>query len=109
MPLSRGDNTALTNGGDDSPPSRDSAPGSDRRSSAMDDIRHRDLSEIPESEMTAEERRELKRRFEEFVGLVRRPAVAGSPGQAPSPKQPQRWDPATMGQRGAQPRHGRHA
>jgi hypothetical protein len=67
----------------------------------MDDIRHRDLSEIPESEMTAEERHELKRRFEEFVGLVRRPAVAGSLGKAPNQKQTQRWDPASMGKRGA--------
>src|SRR3546814_11773002 len=101
MPLSRGDNTALTNWGDDSPRSRDSAPGSDRRSSAMDDIRHRDLSEIPESEMAAEERRELKRRCEEFVGLVRRPADGGSLGEAPSPQQPQRWDPAPQGRPGA--------
>lgn len=66
----------------------------------MDDIRHRDLSEIPESEMTVEERQELKRRFEEFVGLVRRPAVAGSLGKAPSQKATKRWDPATMGRRG---------
>lgn len=65
----------------------------------MDDIRHRDLSEIPESEMTVEERRELKRRFEEFVGLVRRPSVAGSLGKAPGQKSTQRWDPATMGKR----------
>lgn len=66
----------------------------------MDDIRHRDLSEIPESEMTDEERHELRRRFEEFVGLVRRPAVAGSLGKTPSQKETRRWDPATMGRRG---------
>jgi hypothetical protein len=66
---------------------------------AMDDIRHRDLSAIPESEMTLEERRELKRRFEEFVGLMSRPSVAGSMGKAPSQKQTRRWDPATMGKR----------
>ena len=70
----------------------------------MDDIKHRDLSEIPESEMTAEERRELKRRFDEFVGLVRRPAVAGSLGKSPSQKQTKQWDPATMGKRGARRR-----
>lgn len=70
----------------------------------MDDIKHRDLSAIPEDEMTAEERRELKRRFDEFVGLVRRPAVAGSLGRAPSQKQTTRWDPATMGKRGAKRR-----
>ena len=67
----------------------------------MDDIMHRDLSAIPESEMTEEERRELKRRFDEFVGLVRRPAVAGSLGKSPSQKQTKEWDPATMGRRGA--------
>lgn len=65
----------------------------------MDDIRHRDLSEIPESEMTLEERRELKRRFEEFVGLMRRPAVAGSIGKPASQKATKRWDPASMGKR----------
>lgn len=65
----------------------------------MEDIRHRDLSEIPESEMTPEERLELKRRFDEFVGLVRRPAVASSLGKAPGQKTTQRWDPATMGKR----------
>lgn len=65
----------------------------------MDDIHHRDLSEIPESEMTLEERRELKRRFEEFVGLMRRPAVAGSIGKPASKKATKHWDPATMGKR----------
>ena len=47
---------------------------------------------------------ELKRRFEEFVGLVRRPAVAGSLGKSPSQKQTKRWDPATMG-KGRAKRH----
>ena len=65
----------------------------------MDDIRHRDLSDIPESEMTLEERKELKRRFEEFVGLMRRPSVAGSIGTPPSQKATRRWDPGTMGKR----------
>ena len=64
-----------------------------------DDIRHRDLSDIPESEMTLEERKELKRRFEEFVGLVRRPSVAGRLGTAPGQKKTKSWDPATMGKR----------
>lgn len=65
----------------------------------MDDIRHRDLSQIPEDEMSLEERRELKRRFDEFVGLMRRPSVAGSLGAKPSDKKVQRWDPARMGKR----------
>ena len=70
----------------------------------MDDIRHRDLSEIPDSELTAEERRELKRRFEEFVSLVQRPSVAGSLGKTPSQKATRRWDPVTMGKRHAKRR-----
>ncbi|WP_299622604.1 hypothetical protein [Pelagibius sp.] len=65
----------------------------------MDDIRHRDLSQIPEEEMSLEERRELKRRFEEFVGLMRRPSVAEKLGTSPSKKQHRRWDPASMGKR----------
>jgi hypothetical protein len=65
----------------------------------MEDIRHRDLSEIPEAEMTAEERRELKRRFEEFVGLMGRPAVASRVGKPARQKATQHWDPATMGKR----------
>jgi len=65
----------------------------------MDDIQNRDLSEIPEADMTMEERRELKRRFDEFVGLMRRPSVASRLGKAPSQKATQRWDPATMGKR----------
>ena len=65
----------------------------------MDDIRHRDLSQIPEDEMTLEERRELKRRFDEFVGLMRRPAVASKLGAKPSEKKHRRWDPASMGRR----------
>lgn len=65
----------------------------------MEDIRHRDLSQIPEDEMSPEERRELKRRFEEFVGLMRRPSVANKIGTKPSEKKLQRWDPASMGRR----------
>ncbi|NIA68570.1 hypothetical protein HBA54_08200 [Pelagibius litoralis] len=65
----------------------------------MDDIRHRDLSQIPEDEMSLEERRELKRRFEEFVGLMRRSSSPDKPGVKPPEKKVQRWDPASMGKR----------
>ncbi len=61
---------------------------------AADDIRHRDLSQIPEDEMTFEEKRELRRRFEEFVGLMRRPSVADKLGAKPSEKKVRPWDPA---------------
>ena len=50
----------------------------------MDDLRHRDLSSKPESELTADERLELNRRFEEFVGLLRKKGgiAAETQGQA---------------------------
>ena len=38
----------------------------------MEDIKLRDLSRIPDSQLTREERRELKRRYEEFLRLVRK-------------------------------------
>ncbi|WP_420349606.1 hypothetical protein [Pelagibius sp.] len=66
---------------------------------AADDIRHRDLSQIPEDEMSPEEKRELRRRFEEFVGLMRRPSVADKLGARPSEKTVRPWDPATAKKR----------
>lgn len=65
----------------------------------MDDIRHRDLSQIPEDEMSPEERRELKRRFEEFVGLMRRSSSPNALAVKPPKKKLQRWDPTSMGKR----------
>lgn len=38
----------------------------------MEDIKLRDLSRIHDSELTNEERRELRRRYEEFVRLLRK-------------------------------------
>ena len=46
----------------------------------MDDLRHRDLSSKPESELTADERLELNRRFEEVVGLHRVIDASTRPG-----------------------------
>ena len=67
----------------------------------MNDIRLRDLSQIPESDLTAEERRELRRRFEEFVGRLRKKgglSVAQEPEEEEA-KQVRRWDPRSMTQR----------
>ena len=65
----------------------------------MEDIRERDLSQIPEEDLTREERQELQRRFKEFVGVMRKNGV--SLGQGSKAKKPgvQRWDPSTMGRR----------
>ncbi len=62
------------------------------KDSIMDDIRQRDLGQIPEDELTEEERAELKRRFSEFVGRLRQNGnlEAISPAEA---KQVQQWDP----------------
>lgn len=56
-----------------------------------EDIRQRDLSHKSVEEMTREERRELRRRFEEFVS-----AVGKAPPPAP-PRKPRvrRWNPLT--------------
>lgn len=61
----------------------------------MDDLRQKDLSNIPVQEMTKEERQELRRRFKEFVGMIRKskePIV----GEPEKPKKVQKWDPRMM-------------
>ena len=64
----------------------------------MDDLRQRDLSKKPESELTLEERRELKRRFEEFIGMVRKKGgLETAPEEAPKPKEVRRWRPSRTG------------
>ena len=66
----------------------------------MDDIKLRDLSHIPESELTEEERRELKRRFEEFVGRLRKEGDLSTAEEAEeTPKRVQRWDPRSLSRR----------
>ena len=60
----------------------------------MDDLRHRDLSSKPESELTADERLELNRRFEEFVGLLRKKGGIVAEPEA-KPKTLRRWQPPT--------------
>ena len=60
----------------------------------MDDLRQRDLSAKPESELTLEERRELTRRFEEFIVMVRKKGgLDTGPKAEPKPKEVRRWQP----------------
>lgn len=64
----------------------------------LDDLTQRDLSSIPDAELSPDERRELQRRFEDFVGLLR--ARAGRAVQAPAkPKRIMRWDPVALSRR----------
>jgi hypothetical protein len=66
----------------------------------MDDIRLRDLSGKPAEALTAEEKRELARRFQEFSELVQRKGPKSLGLKQPKPRTKKRvvkWDPATMG------------
>ena len=62
------------------------------KDSIMDDIKQRDLGQIPEDELTDEERAELKRRFNEFVGRLRQNGGLEAIGSQKA-SQVQRWDP----------------
>jgi hypothetical protein len=68
--------------------------GGPEKDSIMEDIRQRDLGQIPEADLTDEERAELKRRFEEFVGRLRQKGTL-EPVSAPKEKQVRPWDPRT--------------
>ena len=68
--------------------------GRPEKDSIMEDIRQRDLGQIPEADLTDEERAELKRRFEEFVGRLRQKGTL-EPASAPKEKQVRPWDPRT--------------
>jgi hypothetical protein len=51
----------------------------------MDDLRERDLTDIPDEELTAEERQEIRRRLDTFVGRMQMQRT-GKPKAAPKPK-----------------------
>jgi len=59
----------------------------------QDDLSQRDLSDKRVQDMTPAERQEMKRRFEEFVGLMKR----GGTQPATPKSQPKRWDPRAFG------------
>ena len=64
-----------------------------------DDIRQRDLSGKDMSEMDAVEKQEMKRRFDEFVELVKTQKVkVRTPAR---PKQVKKWNPLAQGARRA--------
>lgn len=63
-----------------------------------DDLKQRDLSSKPDSQLTADERKELKRRFEEFVGIMRSQGMVPDK-PASKPKRVEKWNPATHGRR----------
>ncbi|MEM7173170.1 MAG: hypothetical protein AAF530_23605 [Pseudomonadota bacterium] len=61
----------------------------------MSDLSQRDLSQIPEHKMSPEERRELKRRYDEFLGILRRKSgLMGAPKPAEKTIRP--WSPAKL-------------
>ncbi len=63
-----------------------------------DDLKQRDLSSKPDSQLTADERKELKRRFDEFVGIMRSQGMVPNE-PAEKPKRVEKWNPATHGRR----------
>ncbi len=63
-----------------------------------DDLDQRDLSEVAENDLTTEERRELERRFNDFVTRLRRRAGVKSAAKK-KPKRYASWDPAALSRR----------
>lgn len=64
-----------------------------------DDLKQRDLSSKPDSQLTADERKELKRRFDEFVGIMRSQGMVPEK-PASQPKRVEKWNPMTHRRRG---------
>ncbi len=63
-----------------------------------DDLSQRDLTDVAENDLTTEERRELERRFNDFVTRLRRRAGVKSAAKK-KPKRYARWDPAALSRR----------
>ncbi len=63
-----------------------------------DELKQRDLSAIDDADLSPQERRELQRRFDEFVTQVRVRAGLTAPDKA-KPKRISRWDPAAISRR----------
>ena len=62
------------------------------------ELSQRDLSAIDDADLSAQERRELQRRFDDFVNRLRVRAGLKSPDKS-KPKRISRWDPATISRR----------
>ncbi len=63
-----------------------------------DNLSHRDLSTIDDADLSPEERRELQRRFDDFVNRLRVRAGLKAPDRS-KPKRIARWDPAAISRR----------
>ena len=63
-----------------------------------DDLSQRNLSDVAESDLTTEERRELERRFNNFVTRLRERAGTMT-AEKEKPKRYARWDPAALSRR----------
>ncbi len=63
-----------------------------------DDLSQRDLSQIDDTDLTPEERREMQRRFGDFVTRLRERAGIKAPEEQ-KPKRISRWDPAAIARR----------
>ncbi|MFQ5776299.1 MAG: hypothetical protein ACE5GS_17410 [Kiloniellaceae bacterium] len=61
----------------------------------MDDLSQRDLSDVPDEDLTPEERRELQRRFNEFLEQLQERREYDS-ATGPRPRRIMRWDPAIL-------------
>lgn len=64
----------------------------------MDDLKQRDLSHKRDHELTGEERRELRRRFQEFLTLMRGNSGLLD-GDQPKRKRVKPWRPAAQAKR----------
>jgi len=62
----------------------------------MEDLQHRDLSTVPDEAMSPVERRELRRRFVEFIGAMQRRKL-GLKAPPEKKKQVVKWDPLIHG------------
>jgi hypothetical protein len=69
----------------------------------QDDLSQRDLSGKRVQDMTPAERQEMKRRFEEFVGAMKR---SGTPASERPKIQAKRWDPRAFGAKTIASRQG---
>ena len=62
------------------------------------EISQRDLSTIDDADLSPDERREVQRRFDDFVDRLRERAGLKAPDKI-KPKRITRWDPATISRR----------
>ena len=70
----------------------------------MDDLSERDLSGVPDEDLTPEERQELQRRIDEFVERMQfcrleKPGKAVKPKTAPKAKRLMSWNPPSIARR----------